>query len=90
MAVIKRIVVDVLKPHEPNPVEFASQLADLGDGYEVNLVVQEMDDKTQSTLICITGDRIEFDEVSRCITAMGGSLHSIDEVDVYGETRLPD
>lgn len=85
MAVVTRIVLDVLKPHRPNAIEFASQLADLGVGYQVNLMVQEVDDKTQSIVLSITGEKLDFDEISRNITTMGGSVHSIDEVDVWGE-----
>ncbi len=82
MSIVKRIVLDVLKPHKPNALEFASQLADLGDGYQVNLVVQELDDKTQSLMLSITGDMLNFDAINRHIETMGGSVHSIDEVDV--------
>lgn len=82
MSIVKRIVLDVLKPHQPNALEFASQLADLSDAYEVNLVVQELDDKTQSLMLTITGNQVDFEAVNQHIEAMGGSVHSIDEVDV--------
>ncbi|ALP53138.1 hypothetical protein Tel_08195 [Candidatus Tenderia electrophaga] len=84
MAIVTRVVLDVLKPHRPNALEFASQLADLDPGYQVNLVVQEVDDKTQSLILSISGAKLDFDEISRNITTMGGSVHSIDEVDVRG------
>lgn len=85
MAIVTRLVLDVLKPHRPNALEFASQLADLGSGYQVNLLVQEVDDKTQSIILTISGENLDFDEIGRNITTMGGSVHSIDEVDVHGE-----
>lgn len=85
MAIVTRVVLDVLKPHRPNVLEFASQLADLGADYQVNLLVQEVDDKTQSIVLSITGERLDFEKIDRLIVSMGASLHSIDEVDVTGE-----
>ena len=85
MAIVTRVVLDVLKPHQPNVLEFASQLADLGDGYHVNLLVQEVDDKTHSIVLRVSGEQLDFDSITRHIEAMGGSVHSIDEVDVKSE-----
>ena len=51
----------------------------------VNLLVQEVDDKTQSIIVNITGDQLDFDAIAQHIESMGGSVHSIDEVDVQGE-----
>jgi len=82
MATITRVVLDVLKPHQPNALEFASQLADLGKDYDVHLLVEEMDDQTQSILLTISGEHVDFDAIAEHITAMGGSVHSIDEVNV--------
>jgi hypothetical protein len=82
MAIVTRITLDVLKPHQPNALEFTSQLADLGDDYQVSLVVQELDDKTQSIILNIAGEGLDYDAISGLIEAMGGSVHSIDEVDV--------
>lgn len=85
MATVTRVVLDVLKPHQPNALEFASQLADLGANYQVNLMVQEVDDKTQSIVISICSDNIDYNAIVTQVEAMGGSVHSIDEVDVVSE-----
>jgi len=86
MAIVTRVVLDVLKPHQPNALEFASQLADLDASCQVNLLVQEVDDKTQSIVLSITGERLDFGAIAQHIKSMGGSVHSIDEVDVQGES----
>ena len=86
MAIVTSLVLDVLKAHEPNALAFACQLADLGESYNVNLLVQEVDDKTQSIILKITGENLDFDAISQQIESMGGSVHSIDEVDVKGGT----
>lgn len=85
MSIVTRIVLDVLKPHQPNALEFASQLADLDSSYQINLLVQEVDDKTQSIILSVCGERLDFEAITQHISSMGGSVHSIDEVDVQGE-----
>ncbi len=87
MAIVTHVVLDVLKPHQPNVLDFASQLADLGENYNVNLVVQEVDDKTHSVILKISADCLDLDAITQHIEAMGGSVHSIDEVDVKSKPR---
>lgn len=80
----ERLVLDILKPHEPNALEFARAIA--AHGYRVQLGVEEMDEKTESVVLVIEGRNIDFDLVRTTINELGGSLHSIDEVEVHGET----
>ncbi len=85
MASVQRLVLDVLKPHQPNALEFASVIATaLGDGYRVEVRVTEVDDKTETLLVAIEGNELDFDLVNSTITESGASLHSIDEVSVVG------
>ena len=85
MAFIKKIVLDVLKPHQPNVLEFSQALANAGDDYRVRLVVLEVDEKTETIQIELEGNAIDFEAVKSVIAIMGGSLHSIDEVEVESE-----
>lgn len=82
MVFLKRIVLDVLKPHQPNGLEFAKSLAQCGDGYRVHYAVTEVDEKTETVVVTIEGENIEFDTVSETIAELGASLHSVDEVEV--------
>ena len=84
MSAVKRIVLDVLKPHEPNVLEFAQAIAGLGADYRVTLRVTEVDDKTQTTVIVIEADAIDFPQVIDTVSGLGGAVHSIDEVEVAG------
>ena len=79
-----RLVLDVLKPHQPNALEFSSALANLGEDYRVKLTVTEVDKKTESTIVTIEGADINFDDIKNAIEKMGASVHSIDEVEVCG------
>lgn len=82
MILIKRLVLDVLKPREPSTLDFAKSLAELNDGYQVTISVIELDDKTETIVVEIEGYDIQFEKISDTITNLGGSLHSIDEVEV--------
>lgn len=82
MPQVKRLLLDVLKPHAPSALEFAKALAALGAGNRVTLKVTEMDEKTETTVICIDGAALDFLAIESCIADLGGSVHSIDEVEV--------
>ncbi len=84
MTKTRRLVLDVLKPHQPNALDFSSALANLGADYRVKLTVTEVDKKTESTIVTIEGADINFENIKTAIEKMGASVHSIDEVEVYG------
>ncbi|HID82079.1 MAG TPA: hypothetical protein EYH06_11870 [Chromatiales bacterium] len=84
MTQIKKLVLDVLKPHQPNALEFATALADLGDGLAINVAVEEVDEKTESIIVLIEGENIDYDLIAERIKELGASVHSIDEVEVVG------
>jgi hypothetical protein len=85
MARVKRIVLDVLKPHQPNTLEFARAIAASGDGYQVDIQVLEVDEQTETLKVMIAGDNLDFERISAVINENGASLHSIDEVSVVGK-----
>lgn len=84
MTKTRRLVLDVLKPHQPNALDFSSALAELGPDYRVKLTVTEVDKNTESTIVIIIGSDINFEKIKTAIEKMGASVHSIDEVEVYG------
>ena len=81
MVSLKRLVLDVLKPHHPSVLEFGRLLADQG-AHRIKLTVLEMDENTQTLSLEIEASSIDFAAIESTITAMGGSLHSIDQVEV--------
>ncbi|MCW8854097.1 MAG: DUF211 domain-containing protein [Gammaproteobacteria bacterium] len=86
MVYVKRLVLDILKPHQPNALEFSSNLAEVGDDYHVSLTVIEMDENTETVQVEIEGSNINFEEIQSAITNMSGSLHSIDVVEVESKS----
>ncbi len=85
MANVQRLVLDILKPHQPNALEFANAIAALGEGYRVDVRVLEVDEKTETLQVTIEGDKLDFALISMAIDEIGASLHSIDEVSVVGK-----
>lgn len=89
MTQLKRLVLDILKPHQPNVLEFSRILAEQGRN-RVKLTVLEMDDKTETLQVEIEGEDIDFERIKAAVSDFGASLHSIDEVEMVGSEALPD
>jgi hypothetical protein len=89
MVTVKRMVLDVLKPHHPNALDFGMRLAEQGS-LRVKVTVLEMDEQTETLKVTIEGEDIPFERIQAAITDFGASLHSVDEVDVAGtEDAVP-
>ncbi|MEJ6591814.1 MAG: DUF211 domain-containing protein [SAR86 cluster bacterium] len=82
MVLLKRLVLDILKPHSPNSLDFCATLAAAAVDMQVSCRVIAVDAKTESVEVCIEGAELHFDQIEASIRAQGASLHSIDEVEV--------
>lgn len=90
---IRRLILDVLKPHNPSVVELSLALSKL-DGVEgVNVIIYEIDQQVENAKIIIVGDNIDFDVVKKKLGEMGATIHSVDEVaagkKIIEEVRTP-
>lgn len=80
MGKLRKLVLDVLKPHQPSIIDLSNYLSDI-DGIDgVNIILIEMDVNVESIKIIISGHEINYEEVERIINENGGTIHSIDEV----------
>lgn len=77
---IRRLVLDVLKPHVPTILELARVLGRLDGIIGVNLSLSEVDQQTETIKITVQGDDIDYVAVESVIQDFGGVVHSIDEV----------
>ena len=80
MGHIKRIILDVLKPHNPSILELANNISELDGVSGVNISLEEMDEKTHTVKITIEGPNINYNEVQQAIVNSGAEVHSIDGV----------
>ena len=80
MTTIKRIILDVLKPHAPSIIEVAERLSCLEGITGVNISLEEVDAETDSIKITIEGSNIDYSSVKKEISGCGAVIHSIDGV----------
>jgi hypothetical protein len=78
MAPIRRLVLDMLKPHDPPTYRFAGEIADLAGVDGVNAVLVEVDEDVENIKLTIEGEAIDFDAVEDTIETLGGTIHSVD------------
>ena len=89
MGRIRRLVLDVLKPHEPSIVQLARLISDLPGIEGVNISIFEIDRKVENAKITVEGTDISDEEVFRLIRDEGATIHSVDEA-VAGRIMIDD
>jgi hypothetical protein len=92
-SMIRRLILDVLKPHNPNLIELTEALSHLEGVEGVNAIVYEIDQQVENAKIIIAGNSIDFENVKKKLEEMGATIHSVDEVAagkiVIEEVRTP-
>lgn len=89
MGAVRRLVLDVLKPHDPNIIDLAQQISDLPGVGAVNISIYEIDRKVENAKMTIEGEDVQYSEVATLIRELGGTIHSIDEA-VAGQSIIDD
>lgn len=80
MAPVRRLVVDVLKPHEPPLVEFSTRLSETLEVAGVTASLVEHDAEVQNVKLTLEGGDLDYDSVDEAIDRLGGTIHSVDQV----------
>lgn len=80
MSSIKRLVLDVLKPHQPNIDILATELMNLDRIKGVKIKVEEIDEKTASIKITVQGEKLDLKEIIERLESLTCAVHSVDEV----------
>jgi hypothetical protein len=76
---VRRMVLDILKPHKPPIHELTIELAE-NDGVDgVNSSLIEVDEEVKNFKVTVEGD-MEVQDVKQVIKDFGASIHSVDEV----------
>ena len=90
---LRRLVLDVLKPHSPSVVELSQALSKLKGVEAVNIITYEIDQKVENVKIIIDGQEIDFETVKKKLEDFGAVVHSVDEVAagkrIIEEVRTP-
>jgi hypothetical protein len=77
---IRRLVLDVLKPHRPSVVEVSEALSHLQGVEGVNIIMNEIDQQVENAKIIIAGNSLNFEEIRSKLKELGATIHSVDEV----------
>ena len=77
---IRRLVLDVLKPHNPTVVELSEALSHLNGVEGVNVIIYEIDQKVENAKVIVVGQSINFADIRQKLEELGAAVHSVDEV----------
>ena len=88
-AKIRRIVLDVLKPHDPSIIEVSQRLGALPGVDGINISIYEVDRKVENAKITVAGSDLDYSAILEVIEDAGGAVHSIDEA-VAGKVAIDD
>ena len=86
---IQRLVLDVLKPHDPGLIEFTEYVESLDEVSGVTSKLVEIEENVRTIRVAIEGEGLDPDRIEAEIADIGGSIHSIDEVSA-GERIVDD
>jgi hypothetical protein len=91
-SLIRRLVLDVLKPYEPEITIVARMLLEKTEKSIIdgcNITVSEMDRLTQKVKITIQGKSLDYEEINDILISMNCIVHSVDQV-AAGEQIVED
>ena len=90
---IRRLVLDVLKPHNPSVVELSENLSHLEGIEGVNAIIYEIDQQVENVKLILAGTNLDFEKIKKKLQEMGATIHSVDEVAagkrIVEEVRTP-
>jgi hypothetical protein len=80
MASIRRVVLDVLKPHDPPLQRLAQRVADRSAVEAATATLVEIDREVQNVLLTVEGEDLDVDALEDVVEDLGGTVHSVDQV----------
>jgi uncharacterized protein len=82
---VKRVLMDALKPRELSIVDLAKALGSVDEKGEIEIIVSEVDARTETLKVTIKGSNIDYLLVSNIMDKFGVSIRGIDEINVARE-----
>ena len=81
---VRLLVLDILKPHQPDIVEFSKALCTSNGVKNAEISIYAIDEKTESIKVVVEGVDLHFDIIKATIEDLGAAVHSVDRC-VIGE-----
>jgi hypothetical protein len=86
---IRRLLLDALKPRETSIIELAKALGSVNGVEGVDIVVSEVDSKTETIKLTVRGPQIEYAAVTEMMEKYGISIRGVDEINVTKHSEEP-
>jgi hypothetical protein len=83
MGSLRRVALDVLKPHEPPLLEFTEHIDTVESVDAVTASLIELDKEVQNVKLTLEGDALDYAAIEAAVGELGGTIHSVDQV-AYG------
>ncbi|MEF8808545.1 DUF211 domain-containing protein [Natronomonas sp.] len=80
MAPVRRLVIDVLKPHDPPLIDFTDHVTEIESVEAVTASLIELDREVQNVKLTFEGADVDFEAIEEAVENLGGAVHSIDQV----------
>lgn len=80
MPELRRVVIDVLKPHDPPLLRFTDRVAAVAGVEGATSSLIELDQEVQNVKITVAGESLDFDAIEAAVEELGGTVHSVDHV----------
>ncbi|MCS7123384.1 MAG: DUF211 domain-containing protein [Candidatus Aenigmarchaeota archaeon] len=77
---IKKIVLDVLKPQIPIIIDLAHSILKVKGVKSFEVIHVELDREVEKVKAVITGNNLNFLKIKKSIEEIGGVIHSIDGI----------
>lgn len=85
--VIKRLVLDVMKPHKPGIVDLGREISSLRGVDGCNITLIEIDKSVENVKLTIEGSDIGFEQIEELLEENSATVHSIDKVSIGKKTK---
>lgn len=77
---LRRIILDVLKPHVPTIMDVANEISKIKSVEGVNIHTYNRETKVESVRITVEGRNLDFKKINKVLEKMGASIQSVDVV----------
>lgn len=85
---IRRVLIEALKPRETPLVELSQAICSVNGVEECDMVVTDVDVKTETIKLTIRGPDIEYAGIAKIMQEHGMSIKGVDEISV-SKTKQP-
>jgi len=79
---IRRILFDALKPRETSIIDLSQALCSVEGVEEVDIVVVDVDVKTETVKVTIRGPNVDYEAISKIMEEQAVSIKGVDEINV--------